>query len=346
MTRISHSGKETYLTCQEKWRLHYQERLRSPVLSSPLFLGGAFDEALNCMLVRLKNPLDHSEEDNRLVKLDPHEVLDKHLSKTTFNGQEIDIARYQYAKYFSKDFTPEMLEPEDFMVINSTAEEFGFEQFDVEICKEFVHSCKNEIKTKKALEKESQILYNLIHWCCCRRKLHYLLDRYEEDVLPLLEEVFSVQKKVELTAGEHNLIGYIDFVASFKDEPGVKYVCDNKLASKAYPSDAIDDAVQLATYCEHEELKKAAFVVTEKGLRKRDPKHRIQILRGEITEELFEKTFDEFGEVVYNIEQGIFEKTGMDGSKQECFHFGQRCVYYNTCRGEPDKDFLVKLEDK
>ena len=60
----------------------------------------------------------------------------------------------------------------------------------------------------------------------------------------------------------------------------------------------------------------------------------------------FEKTFDDFGEVVYNIQEGNFEKNGMDGSRSECFFFGQRCPYYNTCRGEPEKDFLVKLEER
>lgn len=344
--RISHSSKETYIQCSEKWRLHYQEKLRSPILGSPLILGKSFDEALNCLLLRLKNPSDYTEEDIELIKQDPYEVLDRELMYTEHNRKETYVPTYEYLKYFSKDYDESMLEPEDLMIINSKGDELGFDELEIVDCTDFIQSCRNEIRSKKALDSNAQVLYNLINWCSSRRKLRYLLEMYERDVLPQIEEVFSVQKKVELTAGEHNLIGYIDFVASFKDEPGVKYVCDNKLSSKAYPDDAIDDAVQLATYCEHEELKKAAFVVTEKGLRKRDPKHRIQIIKGEISEELFEKTFDQFGEVVYNIEQGIFEKTGMDGSKQECFHFGQRCPYYNTCRGEPDKDFLVKLEDK
>lgn len=346
MTRISHSAKETYLHCQEKYRLHYIERLRSPVIASPLFLGSAFDSALNCLLLRKKDPLNFSEEDHKLSEFDPWVVLDNELTTISHNGKTIYLPDYRFTRYFSQDFDPDLLEEEDLLLINSTADRLGFEKLDVKDCEEFIKTCKSEIKAKKALDKDAQVLFNNIHWCSCRRKLHYLLKRYEEDVIPQLEEVFDVQKKVDLSDGEHSLVGYIDFVASFVDEPGVKYVCDNKLSSKAYAQNAIDDAIQLATYCEHEATNRAAFVVTEKGLRKRDPRHRIQIIRGKITEELFEKTFDQFGEVVYNIEQGVFEKTGMDGSKQECFHFGQRCVYYNTCRGEPEKDFLVKLEEK
>ena len=346
MTRISHSAKETYLQCQEKYRLHYIERLRSPIFGSPLLLGKSFDEALNCLLLRKKRPESFNEEDKRLFQLDPHVVLDNELTTTDINGKTVYVPTHPYIKYFSKDFDPDLLEDEDLLLINDTSDKHGFDHLTTEDCEDFVKSCKNEIKTSKGLDKDAQVLFNVIHWCSVRRKLHYLLDRYEEDVLPLIEEVFSVQKKVELSDEEHSLIGYIDFVASFNDEPGVKYVCDNKLASKAYANDAIDDAVQLATYCEHENTNRACFVITEKGLRKRDPRHRIQILRGKITEELFTRTFDEFGEVVYNIEQGVFEKTGMDGSRQECFHFGQRCPYFYTCRGEPDKDFLVKLEEK
>lgn len=345
MTRISHSAKESYLQCGEKYRLHYQERLRSPLLGSPLFLGKAFDEAQNCLLLRKKDPLNYTEEDHKLSQLDPWVLLDNELTTININGKDEYLPEYRFAKYFSKDFDPDLLEEEDLLLINTTADRLGFDKLDVTDCEEFVETCRVEIKAKKALDKDAQVLFNAIHWCSCRRKLHYLLKRYEEDVLPLLEEVYHVQKRVDLSDGEHSLVGYIDFIASFKDEPGVKYIIDNKLASKAYPANAIDDAVQLATYCEHEGISKAAFIVTEKGLRKRDPRHRIQIVRGEISEELFEKTFDQFGEVVYNIEQGIFEKTGMDGSRQECFAFGQRCVYYNTCRGEPEKDFLVKLED-
>lgn len=346
MTRISHSAKEMFLQCGEKYRLHYQERLRSPLIPSPLFLGSAFDEAIGAILLRKKNPEKLTEKEKEILKLDPYVILDNELTTREHNGESVYMPNHHLVKYFSQDYTPELLEEEDFLLINSTAERQGFEPLTVELVEEFIQSCKNEIKTKKALERDSQVLYNTIHWCCIRRKLRFLLGKYEEDVIPLLHEVHEVQKKVELSDDEHSLIGYIDFKASFVDEPDVVYTLDNKLASKAYPSDALMDAVQLATYCEHEQSNKAGFVVTEKKLRIREPRHRIQILKGELPEELFEKTFDEFGEVVYNIQQGNFEKSGMDGSKQECFSFGQRCPYYNTCRGEPEKDFLIKLEDK
>ena len=157
MTRISHRGKETFLQCGEKYRLHYIERLRSPILASPLFLGKSFDEALNVLLLR-KKPLEKlTEEDKELVGLDPHEVLDKELTRTELNGKEIHIPDYIYCKYYNKDFDPELLEEEDLMMINSTADELGFEHFDLEICKEFVQDCKNEIKTKKSLEENSQV---------------------------------------------------------------------------------------------------------------------------------------------------------------------------------------------
>lgn len=340
MTRISHSAKEKYLECSEKYRLHYIEKLRSPILSSPLFGGSAFDDAVSVLLLRLKK--DKTEEEKVLAKKDAKEVLVNSLLKTKHNGEDIYIPTHQYAKYSKADFDINLISDEEIENINKSIYAKDYEYFNQESLFDFVEYCRNEIKTKKALQEDDQILFNLINWTSFKNKLLYLLEQYEKDVIPKIEEVFSVQKKVELSAGDHTLIGFIDFEASWHEEPGIVYVCDNKLSSKSYSDKNMLEAEQLATYCEYTENNRGCYVNTEKNLRKKDPKHRIQIVKGQISEELFEKTFDNFGEVVHNIEQGIFEKNLESG----CFSFGQRCPYYNTCRGEPSKDFLVDLKEK
>ena len=338
MVRISHSAKEKYIECGEKWRLHYQEKLRSPILNSPLWGGGAFDDAASAMLLRLKKDL--TEEEKALTAQDPRRVLVNSMTYTNHNGEKVFIPTYRFTKYSKADFDVSLLESEDFKLINDMEICNEYEDFNRETAQGFVEFCRNEIKTKYKLDANDQMVFNLINWYAFKNKLLYLLDRYEEDVMPKIQEVFSVQRKVELESGEHTLIGYIDFEATWKDEPDKVYTCDNKLSSKAYYQSNIDEAEQLATYCEFTGNDNGCYVNTEKVLRKREPKHRIQIIRGDITEELYEKTFDNFGEVVHNIEEGIFEKN-MEGG---CFSYGQRCIYYNTCRGEPEKDFLVDLK--
>lgn len=340
MVRISHSSKEKYLECSEKWRLHYQEKLRSPIMGSPLWGGGAFDDAASAMLLRLKkNPTD---EEKVLAAKDPKQVLIDSMTYADYNGEKVFIPTHKFVKYSKADFDVSLISVKNFEDINTMDICNDYEDFNYDTAQEFVEFCRNEIKTKYRLDANDQKVFNLINWYSFRNKLLYLLERYEEDVIPKIQEVLSVQRKVELKSGEHTLIGYIDFEAIWKDEPDKVYTCDNKLSSKSYSQKNIDEAEQLATYCEFTGNDNGCYVNTEKVLRKKDPKHRIQIIRGDITEELYEKTFDNFSEVVHNIEEGIFEKN-MEGG---CFSYGQRCIYYNTCRGEPEKDFLVDLKEK
>lgn len=340
MVNISHSAKEKFLECSEKYRLHYIEKLRSPILNSPLFGGSAFDDAVSVLLLRLKK--NRTPEEDEISKQDPAHVLMRKLTRTQHNREEVNIPTHTYVKYSKADFDVNLITEEDFRSINDNVVCNEYEEFTPISAYDFVEYCRNEIKTKHRLDEQDQRVFNLINWHSFKNKVLFLLEQYEKEVIPKILEVKSVQRKVELSAGEHTLIGFIDFEAIWKDEPDKIYVCDNKLSSKAYKQQNLEEGEQLATYCEFTENTFGCYVNTEKTLRKKFPKHRIQIIRGELSEELFEKTFDNFGEVVHNIEEGNFEKN-MEGN---CFSFGQRCPYYNTCRGEPEKDFLVDLKEK
>jgi hypothetical protein len=162
-----------------------------------------------------------------------------------------------------------------------------------------------------------------------------LLDHYETEILPKVEEVFSVQRDVHLPDGQDEFIGYIDVEMSFKDEPGVRYVVDNKTSSRAYPEASVRESEQLAGYCEYAGTDKAAYIVLEKKIRKRHPRVRSQIIKDTIPEEQFEKTFDMLTEVSHNIKEGEFEK-----DFDACFQYGRKCVYYQYCRSGSKKDLI------
>lgn len=49
--KLSHSGKNKYISCGESYRLHYIERIRSQSTGSALVFGAAMDNALNLMLL-------------------------------------------------------------------------------------------------------------------------------------------------------------------------------------------------------------------------------------------------------------------------------------------------------
>lgn len=335
--RISHSAKETYLQCPQKYYLHYIRKLRSPLAGSPLFAGSAFDDAVSVALLGLKKEL--TAEEKELVKLDPHTTLDNQFTTMKLNGESVYLPTYRYAKYFMTDYEPDLLEEEDLIMIRNIADLKNMDIDTLDKAKLFAEECRVILKNKTPLSADEQVVYNCVVWCSLRRKLHFLLDKYIEDVLPLLSEVTAVQKKVSLEDGEHSLIGYIDFKAYFKDEPDIEYTIDNKLASKPYPKDAVEVSPQLATYTEHEESDFGAFIVTEKKLRKKNPRHRIQILKGQVQEETYDETFESYSEVIQKIENEEFDHNFED----KCFHFGSKCPYYDYCR-EGEMGILVDLK--
>ena len=323
--RLSHSSKELYQQCGYKWFLHYVKKLRSPLIHSPLLVGGAMDQAFSRILMEKK---DRTEVENRTCLKTEFQIFDDAFSSTDFNGEVVQTKDSPLVRYFSSDYTPETLQPEDLIEISSLSKTHGIVISSIDDISQFIEECKSVFKNNKRLELSEQIVYNTCHWYSLRRKCHFLLEKYREDLLPKIDKVFSIQEKVELKDENDLFIGYIDFVASFMDAPGKQYICDNKFASKSYAEDAVRTSAQLATYCEYKGLTNACYVVVEKGLRKKDPKYRIQVLKDKIPSIQFDKTFDDITAVFHGISAGKFEQN----FESKCFFFGAACPYYDYCR--------------
>ena len=322
---LSHSSKELYQQCGYKWYLHYVKKLRSPIISSPLLLGHAMDGAFSRILLE---KMDKNDRKTPLSLLTEFQVFDEGFSKFKNNNEEVVVKESTLVRYSSSDYTLETLKDEDIIDISKLGSNYRIVLENIESITEFINECKANFKSHKHLDNNSQIMYNIIHWHSLRRKCHYLLEKYREDVLSKIEKVYSIQEKVELKDESDLFIGYIDFVASFNDEPGKKYVCDNKFASKAYASNAVSTSDQLSTYCEYKGINSACYIVVEKSLRKKVPLHRIQILKDTIPESQFNKTFDGITKVFNSISAGDFKQN----FESKCFFFGAVCPYYDYCR--------------
>jgi len=333
--KLSHSAKEKFLACPEKWRLYYKEKLRTTKMNSALFFGRAIDEALNCLLLEKKDNL--SDEEKKLVGKHK-EVYEKEMSIVEHNREKVMLAMNKNCLYFKSDFDTSLLDLDDIKKITELSEKLNYPGiFNVE---SFLLYCQERIKNKKLLDDTEQVLYNFIGWNCLFRKGEILIDAYRTNILPQIERVYNIQDKVELPDDEDIFIGYIDFVASFIDEPGVKYVCDNKTSSKPYKKDSVRTSEQLAVYSEYKEINNCAFIILEKKLRKKSPRVRTSIIKDEINEEQKNKTFDSISEVYYNIKEENFYK-----NTDNCFQYGRPCEYYKLCYYGDKKD-LVKLEDE
>lgn len=147
-------------------------------------------------------------------------------------------------------------------------------------------------------------------WVSMKRKGLMMIDAYVEQVLPKLEKVHFVQKQIKITNDSGDtFVGFIDFCA---DISGKTYIMDNKTSSIKYAADAVETSEQLSTYYEamRDDLKidGAGYVVIPKKMRKQKmPLVPIEIRLGEINEELIEKTFSMYDEVLEGIKLGKFE---------------------------------------
>jgi CRISPR/Cas system-associated exonuclease Cas4 (RecB family) len=206
----------------------------------------------------------------------------------------------------------------------------------------------NKIRFSKADAKEG---LGDTPWENMLEKGKLLLEAYYEEIMPQIKDVLAVQQVVNVKndSGD-SIFGLADMIVKWKD--GRNVLVDNKTASKKYKEDAItnldgpeqDKAKQLALYYENLKdrfsLDAVGLIVLEKEIRKKDPKTRIQVLINETTEEIIEKTFDEFEEVLYGIRMGQFPS-----NNPKCNKFYGDCVcskYYPS--GGTDLTGLVNVK--
>lgn len=305
--RISHSSKETYLTCGQKWKLRYQDKLRPKTVSSALVFGSAIDEAFNHILLKKKKILTKKEKLN-LANFTAAEIFERKITKGLINDEPVNFEeKPDLIEYYKSDFDAEIFQ------------------------KTFKYLYDSECL-------EEDIPYSQKCWLTLYGKGLMIVDAYEKEILPLIEEIYSIQEKVELVDGDDIFVGYIDFVASFKDEPDVRYICDNKTSSRPYSTDSVKNSDQLASYAEYLGIKRAAYIVAEKKIRKKEPRVRINVIRDIISEEQLNITFDKISEAFY----AITHDENFEKNFDSCFTFGKKCEYYNYCRTGSLKNLVYK----
>ena len=316
--KISHSARDMLDTCGEKYRLHYIERKRSPLMYSSLFFGNALDAGFSRILLEKKKQL--TQEETELLKTSEFDIFNQNMQVFKHNNKEQFLLQNEHCEYYFSDFDKDLVTPKMEQLVKA---------YDPSIPSivEFYDWAVSEIKAKRVLSVEDKRLYNYICWLSLVEKGLMMLQAYREQILPQIHEVYDIQKKVSLVnAAGDSISGAIDFTASFVDNPGRKYICDNKSSSKAYKANAVLESDQLATYCEAEGSPYAAYVVVQKTIYKKHPKIKTQIIKGEIKEAQLQETFDKFEQAVYTIEEKRFHK-----NKDACFSYGKKCPYYALC---------------
>jgi hypothetical protein len=167
-------------------------------------------------------------------------------------------------------------------------------------------------------------------WCALNRKGQILIEEYAAQVLPRLQEVYLVQGEIELPneTGD-KFVGKIDLVAKFED--GKTYIFDNKSSSVKYAENAAAESAQLATYYEalrdQYALDGIGYIIIPKKVRKiKLPRIDITIQVSPVSEEIIERTFEDYDKVLSGINLGEFPCT-----PEGCCAQPWPCVYQRFC---------------
>jgi ATP-dependent helicase/DNAse subunit B len=191
------------------------------------------------------------------------------------------------------------------------------------------------------IDKKDQKLHKdnvkMLTYLSLKEKGRMMIEQYNIQILPLIKKVVSVQNRVNIKndAGD-KLNGVVDFIAEWYD--GRIIVFDNKTTSVTYKEDSVRTSEQLATYEEamieqYGKIDACGFIVVNKAIRKKkEPLVKIDVIIDTIPDELHEKTFKEYDDVITGIKSEKFDKN-WNGCKTK---FGL-CQYYEYCRSGDTK---------
>lgn len=259
MNRISSSSIRTYSECGLKYYYHYNQKLRSKVISGALLFGSAIDQGLNYLLLN-QNDLPGAIN-----------TFEKMWAAQNINGVMESLSTSAKVVYADKDFDADLLLEEDRKKFyNSIPSLYQHEFKNVETAISNLKEMKEENGFEN-LSEENKKLYSLGHWLCLRRKGLIMLESYQKKVLPQIKEVLTVQQKFEIENSEGDILnGYLDLIVTLQN--GDNYLLDNKTSSRLYKYDSPKRSQQLVLYYhakkEEYSLKGVGFVVLYKAIKK------------------------------------------------------------------------------
>lgn len=326
--KLSHSAVQKFLTCGQLYKLHYLDKLRGTDQSSSLLWGTAMDAALSeilkTKLVGNKDPIK-----------DPYTCFIDNWNIAEINGVKRDLKFLTELKYSKKDLDPDLFTDVEFELIK---EEFGDAGGGTgeEIADDLI---QNNIP-------EGIAYLNRLSMAA---KARYILKAFQDEVMPQIKRVLSIQKNVELENPDGDtVIGFIDFIAEFTD--GHIYLCDNKTCSSFsyYKADSVRLSEQLAVYGFSEDIPKAAYIAMLKNVsrdkRKKDSviTAKIRIVKDDIDPVFQNKILLKYDIVTNKIKAGTFERNLDSCSNQ----FGRPCVYWKFCHENGNMEGLIQKEKR
>jgi len=252
--KLSHSQVSLYQNCSQAWSYRYQQGYKPVKQSAALIFGSAVDKAFSEMVAT--KDFDKA-----------YACFIKEFENSFINNEPEYIPTSAKIVYSDSDLDLDLITEEDkAKVLAVTNSELSFDE-----------TAEQLISTKKKkgyefLQEEQKRHFNYLNWLSLSRKGYYFLKAIEDEVLPKLEEILSLQEMVDLkNSNGDSVIGYVDIVARVKghDTP---VILDLKTSSMVYDDDSVILSPQLSLYLyslqEKYKTNKAGYIVINKRLNK------------------------------------------------------------------------------
>lgn len=317
---LSNSQVDTYLTCQRRWYLYKVLKLRPAFKASPLYFGSNLDATIEAYL------LDKS--------LDWREYYKEYITKFEVNSKDKTIPKDILDLRFGAGDCDDKLIDQD--SLDAYCDSQDIENVDA---KEFLLYCKGLRKKKQALDETEQKIFNYCAFLTLREKGLLLLEKLIEWLDENVVELVAAQKKIEIeNENGDKFIGYLDFIVKLKD--GRTVLIDLKTSSNPnlyYPEDSASKSRQLGIYSQEESIPDVAYLIADKKIRIREPRVRLKVVEGIITDEHLDDIFFEIEEVTSEIKEKLPEGIGaFEKNLDSCMNFGG-CTYRGYCKHNSKK---------
>ena len=361
--KISHSAANEYISCPQRYKYKYLEKLKPVSKNASLYFGSAIDLAIQSYL---KDPKSNYEE-----------VFTKNWKTANDLGTFINLYDSVNIDYSYRDYDEDLLTFEDIEIAKQSQKELlpNFEG-SWEEAKEYVTTRKKQ-RAHVHFSNNEHRYFNRLSWMSLYRKGLIMIRAFVEQVGPKIKKVLMVQKKVQLTSSAGDILtGYVDMVLDLEDHGIV--IMDLKTASMDYEQLQTLVSQQLGIYASilGAEINsyKVGFIVLLKNLEKEkikickkcsfkgegshktcnneinskrcngewdvkiNPKGKVQILIDELTETNMQATLDTISGVTHAIKEGLFYR-----NSNSCLEYGG-CAFLDYCF-KGDSKGIIKDEN-
>ena len=362
---FSYSQINRWKECGRKYTLSRQ--FKSLTEGSALPFGKAIDEATGYMLEHRDDPTALAESLALFVNFWENGTPD------SYNPEPKEVyGSLEYA-YYKSDYDHRCVDALESSVteLEELRKELMPESKDIDDAHK---TCLGLMDSEKFTEDHQQF-YNYTSWYSLLYKGKLMLTAFFEQIIPLVEEVYSVQEEIILDSEDGNAKrGFLDCVLKLKgwDKP---IVIDIKTAGRAYVQHQLKTSDQLIGYLAAVEedydtdlvgyivlLKQPTASYTcdkcgakkPKGSRKRNceecdgGKYNKVLLAGatqlmvtSIDTSIIDESIESDLEVMKAINHEIFPK-----NPSACMNYNRKCDYYDICWSGKDGDDIAHLESK